>query len=466
MSINSYPRGFLLCDSIDDVPSGFVPGPILDNFFVDPLLEIGSEQDCESGKFVMILGACTMLEYSKQSLVSILLGRLIEGEEKFYEAIDWLVGRYTILFGSKGQVKVVCDATAMRPAFYHVDGGFLASHASLIEATQFECEISNLPFSSSFPAHGTPYEDVRVLLPNFVLDLESGNLTRFWPREPLARISTERAANIVLERASAALSRLGEDRDSWLALTAGLDSRVSLAVATHAGIDLKTFTYGKNKDTRVDRSVAKLLSAKLGIKHFEVPTLKPEGELKDSLEKAHYWDHHRSAVGPLGKLIGNQSAAVFSSNILEIGQSNFRKLQWRWGCDEPGGADQMANVYYRKLSKKVRGEVQAFGHQRYMGEVTERFQTLISETGGFCPNILDPFDEYYWMIRMGTWHGPSSLEKDFYGEPLNPFNSRAVITPLISVSKPDQYDTSVFLRLISLVDSSLLDIPINPDQPV
>ena len=88
---------------------------------------------------------------------------------------------------------------------------------------------------------------------------------------------------------------------------------------------------------------------------------------------------------------------------------------------------------------------------------------MIDETGGPSKH-LDPFDDYYWTFRMGTWHGPSSVEKDFYGEPMNPFNARCIIEPLLSVSDLDQYDLSVFMRLITLVDCRLLDVPINPSD--
>lgn len=464
MFSGTHPRGFILGASNETIPTDFVAGPLLRRFYVDPLLEVAFAKDYESGKFVIVLGSCISLELSGERSASHLLAKFTQGRREFYEALDWLTGRYAILFGTAEDIEVVTDATAMRPVFYSTHGGLIASHASLIRDAGPSRGDSDLAFSSSFPANHTPYQDVRVLLPNFKLKVETGEIKRFWPREQLTPISTEAAAKQVLTLASDAFARLAHNRDSWLALTAGLDSRVSLAVAKNAGVNLKTFTYGKNSDTKVDRYIAKTLSDHLGIAHSEVATARPSLELSSMLDNAHYWNHHRIAVGPLQRVIGDQRAAIFGSNILEIGQSNYRKLQWRWGCEDPRNAEQMAMVYYRKLSRRVRQQIGTSGYAEYMRKVTEIFQEMIDETGGFQPEILDPFDEYYWMFRMGTWHGPSSLEKDFYGEPLNPFNSRAIISQLISVSKPDQYDTSVFLRLISMVDSSLLEIPINPKQ--
>lgn len=457
-----WPRGFVLGKDAIERPIGFVDGPVLPNFYVHPNSDIDFAEGDAHGDFVIVIGSCADLNEGREPVAKMLLERLSVGEEAFYEALDWLVGRYAIIFSSSSNVQVVGDATAMRPAFYTEGGGTIASHARLLAGLEgLENSAEHLPFSSSFPANYTPYSGVRVLPPNFLLDLETGHLKRFWPREEIAPRSTEKAAHEVLDLATRAFDVLSQGRESWLALTAGLDSRVSLAVALNAGVDIKTFTYGTAADTRMDRKVAWHLASRFGLEHVELQTRTPDKDLKNALEEAHYWNHHRVAVAPIAEVVDNVDSAVFSSNVLEIGQSNYRKLQWRAGLDEPKTADQMAAVYYRKLSKSTRKTVEEYGRSKYLKDVANLFQRYLDETGGPSP-FLDPFDDYYWTFRMGAWHGPSSLEKDFYGEPLNPYNCRNVIVPLISVSKYDQYDVSVFMRLITLVDASLLDVPINP----
>lgn len=464
MSTPNYPRGFVLGCGPENRPEGFVAGPLFDNFFVDPNLRVTYAINDECNCRTVVIGSCVYLEDDSADPAVLLLEGLTAGEGDFYELLDSLVGRFAVFYEVDGCIRVVGDATAMRPIFYAKRGGLVASHASLLSEVDVTChEKDELPFSSSMPADTTPYEGVRILLPNFYLAFESGSVTRFWPREPLKKMSTEKAAHSVLELATASARALSAGRQSWLALTGGLDSRVSLAVMINAGLEPQTFTYGKNAGTRMDRKVASHLASRFGFKHFEIPTGQPDEELKQALEKAHYWNHHHAAVGPLRGFIAEPEAVVYSSNILEIGQSNYRKLQWRAGIDEPTTAGKMAAVYYRKLSRKAKMEIADFGKDDYIKEVTDRFQCMIDETGGPSKH-LDPFDDYYWTFRMGTWHGPSSVEKDFYGEPMNPFNARCIIEPLLSVSDLDQYDLSVFMRLITLVDCRLLDVPINPSD--
>lgn len=461
---STFPRGFLFDQSESNCPDGFVEGPLLPGLFLDSLTEVSTAENNQLGEFVLILGTCKSLS-GTENVASFLVETLSQkGEDGLLQVLDDLVGRYVILFGSRTNIYVVGDATSMRPVFYSSGGGAIASHAALLAGREAAAgEKLDLPFSSSFPGNFTPYKGVRILPPNFVLELGSATLQRFWPLGPLGQISTEKAAARVLDLSTKSWKALSGGREVWAALTAGLDSRVMLAVALNAGGDLNAFTYGNNKGTYVDRKVAAHLGKKFGFPHFEVATERPRGKLSTELSQAHFWDHHWSAVDPLRKLIANPTAAVFSANILEIGQSNFRKLQWNAGVEEPRTAEQMAAVYHRKLSKNAKALVEKYGKSKYMDQVTEYFQELVDDTGG-PSEFLDPFDEYYWSIRMGTWHGPSSVEKDFYGEPLNPFNNRRIIETILSVSAPDQYDLSVFLRLITMVSCELLEIPINPSS--
>lgn len=465
MVVSAFRRGFILDTKASECPEGFVKGPLLPGFFVADNTEVSAKSDRSSGAFIVVIGTCVSVGDDGQGVVEALLARLAsDGEQGLFESMDNLVGRFAILYGDTECVKVAGDATCMRPIFYSADGTAIASHALLLAKRNGRRVVkSQLPFSSSFPANFTPYEGVRILPPNLVLKLGSPQLQRFWPRGPLPQISTEKAATQVLDLSVKGMKALSDGRETWAALTAGLDSRVLLAVCIAAGVNLKTFTYGNNAGTLIDRRVASHISELFDIPHFEVPTRRPEEAMKTALEEAHYWDHHWSAVEPLSEVIGNSEAAVFSANILELGQSNYRKLEWNAGLEEPKQATQMAAVYHRKLSRKAKDEVLRYRKDEYLSRVSKSFQELIDD-GGRPSDWLDPFDEYYWSIRMGTWHGPSSVEKDFYGEPLNPFNSRAVIKPLLSVSKPDQYDLSVFLRLITKVDCRLLDIPINPPK--
>ena len=65
---------------------------------------------------------------------------------------------------------------------------------------------------------------------------------------------------------------------------------------------------------------------------------------------------------------------------------------------------------------------------------------------------------------MATWYGPAMVERDFYGESFIPFNSHAVFEQMLGVDKELRERNETFIAAVTLVDSRLLSIPINPSS--
>ena len=460
--VTGFPRGFIIGGDEASVPEHFVKGPLISGFYLDPLNSLDHAYSAEFELGVVVVGTCRKLDDPGTSPAYHLLQARKHSRNQFKEMLRPLVGRFVVFLVEGTSVLVFGDATCMRPVFYSSNGGILASHASLVvKASGKVHRRVNLKFSSSFPANFTPFEGVKILVPNFYLELDNGTITRYRPTGPNGRSSVESAARELLEKSVASFRALAGSCDSRLAMTAGLDSRVSLAVALAADLKPGLFTYGGGSKTRVDRETAGILAHNYGFEHAEVPTHGPSKSLRELLKGIHYLNHHRGAIEPLRHWINDQRMPVFTTNVLEIGQSNYRKLEWLWGCKEPTTARAMSEVYFRKLAWRIRERTEK---DSYIETIEPYFQSFIDETGGFVGDRLDPFDEYYWLFRMGTWHGAATVEKDFYGEPLNFFNSQSIIDTILSVPQLDQYDCSVFYRLITMVDSSLLDVPINPHK--
>src|SRR5690625_4762566 len=127
-----FPRGFLLSERPVAVPSTFVPGPILENFYVHPWTNVETAGDRDL--FVIVIGHCvpTRPEMTEEPADN-LLAAFRAGEGAFFQALYDYSGRHAIIFGSRGDIRVVNDATAMRSVFYAAEGGVVASHALLVE---------------------------------------------------------------------------------------------------------------------------------------------------------------------------------------------------------------------------------------------------------------------------------------------------------------------------------------------
>ena len=459
-----YLKGFFVAEDQRDQWEGFNVNSEVPGLQVEASTRLETSKDPSTGKFVSILGSCVDSSSCGDPVASRLLKALKTDESAFFEELLQLTGRYAIVFGDREDFSLVGDATGMMPIFYREGGGLAGSHARLLaELSETENERYNLPFSSAFPGNFTPYKGVKILPPNFVLNFLTGTLKRYWPNAPLAKRSTESVAQWGFEKSKVALENLVGSRPFKMALTAGLDSRVALSVALGAGFEPEMFTYGSGAGTEVDRNLAASICEGLGLKHSVLPQQLPGPRLREALEKAHYWDHHWSAVPTLRKWLGAGDTAVLTTNILEIGQRFYSRRKWANEIEAPNSVSGISAAYIRTLSRTAKNEVESYGRSRYRDQVESIFGRFLEEMGGFS-DYLDPFDEYYWVHRMGMWHGPSSVEKHFYGEPLNPFNSTAMIEHFLSVSEADQLDGSVFYRMISIGAPELLEYPVNPQS--
>src|SRR5699024_6345083 len=445
-----------------EAPPTFVAGPILDNFYVHPWTHIETAGD--ASLFVIILGHCvpTRTELPEDTAVH-LLSRLRDGEGCFLQALDDYGGRYVIIFGSSGNIRVVNDATGMRSVFYAANGGVVASHAWLVEqALGGEIIRSGLPFRYGYPGNLTPYARTKILTSNTYYWLTANIVRRFWPIVEPAPRSIEGAATALLEASTNAFRAMADGRTVRLTLTAGLDSRTILAVALHAGISFEAYTYGNQYSSKVDRLLATDLADEFAFEHRVLSDKVVDPVVAERLIESHYSLHHSSWVASLQEYFDASDDVAVLGNALEIGRSNYTP-QRRTGAADPVTAETMAALHHVKLGKGIHQQIEQYGTERFWCESVTAFQTFIDDTGfDVVVGMLDPFDQFYWEHRMPTWQGVAMGERDFYGVPFIPYNSRRVFNAMLGAPFESRRNDEAVLRMIGMVDPRLLDFPINP----
>lgn len=463
-----FPRGFLYSVDAVEAPPGYVPGPLLPNFWVHPWAPIESAADGE-GRFVVVIGTAVSTAAAPGAAPTAaqgLLDALTVSEELFFELLDEYSGRHAIFYGRGAHVRVLSDATAMRAIFYAVEGGIVASHAVLVEQGLGGPIVKDdLPFKYGYPGNRTPYPRTRLLTANTLYDVQEGQVRRFWPRRAPKARSVEEAANEVLERSATALRRIAQQRPVRMALTAGLDSRTLLAIVHHSGIDYETYTYGHGGDTEMDRNLAADLAASIGVRHTLVPKVRRDPEQRARLDEAHYGPHHQAAVGQLAAWLDDPSTAILTAHVLESGGRNFVKTRVVDGVPSapPTTAAAMARMQFLTMEPSARSAIREWGRGEYFVRAEAAFQDYIGASEyDRTLGLLDPFDQLYWEHRMSAWHGTAMVERDFYGEAFIPYNSRAVLAALLGVPQPDRLTGAPLYALIKMVYPRLLDLPINP----
>jgi len=74
----------------------------------------------------------------------------------------------------------------------------------------------------------------------------------------------------------------------------------------------------------------------------------------------------------------------------------------------------------------------------------------------------DAWDLFYWEHRMSTWHAQVLLGSDFAFDTTIIFNSRRILTLLLSAPRNERRKATLFREFIRRRCPEIKDVPINP----
>jgi hypothetical protein len=304
------------------------------------------------------------------------------------------------------------------------------------------------------PGDRSPYRDVRALLPNHLLRLESGVVARYWPVAGLPPMSYEQG----LRETAGLLRGLVESArlryPFAVAMTAGWDSRLMLALSKGAAGDLYcyTMTYpGSSDDTRDVYVPAKLL-AKLGI--------------------AHHLLRYPEVVDEAFKAIAKKSSSSVHANYC----ADVQALHESYPADRlsiTGDVAEVVKVHYRLRKKKKKKERLTAADLASVSKVGPHpfalaaFESWLEGVAGHDAHI-DLLDLFCWEQMGGRWHAQIRAEYDIVQESFAPLNCRAVLLTMLAVDERHRVGPGFGLlrELIELLWKDVLRVPINPREKV
>ena len=253
MPLSIYPYGFLLRPRSTEVrgPGGYVDVTFAGEFDFshDPRRPV-LQHSTPDGAEVLVFGRCYDLSAEEGDLpddnvASALSAALSSSETAFLDRLDLLAGRWIVLTSQGGTVRLYHDAVGTRSVYYDAENRAASSHATLLGAA-FDRSPSGVT-KPSMTWGLSSHEGVRALLPNHRLDVDSGTIERYWPRQSNVweqRSEVERLDRVIdLWRRQMALVKR-EGLPVRFALSGGLDSRTALALSGPYLDGMQTFTYG------------------------------------------------------------------------------------------------------------------------------------------------------------------------------------------------------------------------------
>lgn len=377
--------------------------------------------------------------------VALLSDELERSTHDFFEALSFMSGRYVIVLQTHEAVHLLTDATGMKPAFY--GGGFVSSHVGLT-AVQFGARV--LPGAVSkfgFAGLSTSAEGVRLLTPNTWLNLHTMVPSRYWPMQPLPRRPIGACVDELSGWLRTSAEYLAHHHRPLLSVTAGIDSRLTLAA--FRGLPFKSFTYQRADGLPAnphDVPLAETLRDRLKLDHLTLDGR--TGTKLPELDKVFKQNLFKSHVGEISHLyyttFRDGDYLHVRSNLGEVGRRFY-------GGERRGDPFETYQQVYA-LWPGSTGMSDSAG--------LAAFREFVELTG-LLRAPISPYTLFYWEHRMGGWHSQVVAESDPAFDCVSIFNSRAILSSFLAVSDAEQESGELFRRLIERLWPELAEFPVN-----
>ncbi|GEM_PF-3969527 len=215
------------------------------------------------GYQVAVLGRCIDLSASTGEAEPIglrILSAFLESDKELGAALIDLSGRYVVILSAPYGLYLETDATGMKAAYYASSGGVVASHASLaasLAGTEAPSRFGDTGWfgrsgAFSYPGQCTEYAEINSLTPNTRLSVRDGGIRRVHPMAPGEQLAAADAARSILPLMQQQMAWLSAEGMPLVSLTAGLDSRVTLAACRPYRDRCAFFSYTTSRGSSVE----------------------------------------------------------------------------------------------------------------------------------------------------------------------------------------------------------------------
>ena len=367
-----------------------------------------------------------------------------------------LGGKYIILYRNGGQYYLLGDATCSIPVSYTVYGKFACSSNSQYIVKQYgykPCEQlqkirSSGDISQALPYDITVYKELKQLIPNHYLEIDTKSAVRFVNAEYAQNVlSVDEATQLV----EPMIEKLYEYYHSlyklYCPITSGRDSRVVLAyLMQDPKVQCYTIRHREHREEEQDIVIPKELCDRNYLSYEQI---------KDAVVS-------EKSKCEMDCLLGK---GMYSMRTLQIAETI--KEHYLDGAVING--DIIGQVGKCSLHRDISGAFAKPGYFRcklhnYSREAKEELKLWLQEIdrSGECVNRFDLFSI---ENRMGRWAAQENLIYNSLGQIyLNIFNSRSIIYIWTAVSRKERKNSSLHIGLIERKSPGLLEIPFEADN--
>lgn len=460
-----YARGWLLTrdHAHDDVPQHWLHRSLPNGWSLwsDRNLSVAM---VDGDRWLALIGHAVDLDAGTADTLEVathLAAALRRGRDEFLTAIDRLAGRHAIVHGDATGTHVLNDATGMRAVHFAPGANVVGSHAKLVahHSRRTEPSPASLPgtrelLKYGWPGRSTAWTGVQLLTPNTELDVTTGEVRRFHPRVGPTQLSVEHARRVVMHDLQRHGKALVGRQPISVSLTAGLDSRATLAALLSMTQDVEFFTYHTGPAHDADVEVATTIAGRLGLRH-EVLTVTDRStddalQFRELLRDNSQYVHHPGLADTYRHRFGEPNRLHIRSNLGEIGRRFYQPAN-----DRPRPCTPVS------LAAAYAGGREALATNP---DVLDAFAEYADHSNLADGHGYDPYDLLYWEHRMGAWHASVVMESDPAFDTTVLWNSRRTLSTLLGVNRADRMSGAVFRGIVAEHLPELADVAINPQR--
>ncbi|MDY7077380.1 MAG: hypothetical protein SXV54_10705 [Chloroflexota bacterium] len=250
-------------------------------------------------------------------------------------------GRWILIANDGRETRLFNDATGLRQVYYtdihQAKDIWCASQPGIVarmlnlqmdeEAVDF---INYIRFKKEYwwPGDSSPYKEIKHLLPNHYLNLETGHCYRYWPSRGLNELSLDEAIEKISRTLSGLMQSASNRFDLALALSSGWDSRLVLASCREIRHRISYYSTRKPGMPRnhADIKVPSRLLSRLGLKHDIIDqNVELRGEFVEIFKKNVSFAHDEVLPRMQANLDHyNLSKVAVTGSVSEVARCHYR----------------------------------------------------------------------------------------------------------------------------------------------
>ena len=440
-------RGFILTDKKIESPKGdweffsFQYSNKAFNLWYDSKNKLSIKSNGD--KFCLILGyAMDTIDWHMEIdiICNNLLLNLCKSLNSFYDYLDTLNGRFVIFFGYENKVVVLNDATAMRSVYYYEKECIISSHYEMIADLTKEKHHSFFEFYNkiqknkpwTLPGDLTPYNNIKILVANHELNLNTLKIRRFFPKENHKEISLDEALIILPNHLKNQMETLVKYQTPLISITSGRDSKLTLSATKDIKDKCVYFTFVNdnpnildyNQKNRLDDFNYSKYISKVYNLNFKPLILNGKifnnKELSKILKINHYHQHIPSAI--LDYIDKLPKGIHVQSNLIEI----IRDLTYVYPRPPKNNTPQeiMSGwMMYWSIRHEIKDIINDFWERNQWDDIFDYERVRL----------------FYWEHRMSTWNNAATLlENDCAFDTYMLLNCRKLLDIGFCITKYDR----------------------------